>query len=42
MGMVIVSGSANRPLAEAVCGCLGIDLGRAVVSRFADGDLPLF
>ena len=41
MGMVIVSGSANRPLAEAVCGCLGIDLGRAVVGRFADGEVRI-
>jgi ribose-phosphate pyrophosphokinase len=32
----IVAGNSNRPLAEAVCGHLGIPLAKASVRRFAD------
>ena len=35
----IISGSASRELAESVCRHLGQPLGRAEVSRFADGEV---
>jgi ribose-phosphate pyrophosphokinase len=35
----IFSGSANRPLAEAICGYLGVRPGNAVLSRFSDGEI---
>lgn len=34
----LFTGNANRPLAEAICGHLGIDLGDATVDTFADGE----
>jgi len=34
----IFSGSSNRPLAEAICKYIGIELGRCVVSEFPDGE----
>ena len=34
----ILSGNANQPLAEGVCQNLGIDLGRARVQAFSDGE----
>src|SRR5438045_650796 len=34
----LFSGSANRPLAEAICEYLGTELGDATVSQFADGE----
>lgn len=36
---VILSGSANRPLAEKICEKLGKPLGRAEVRRFSDGEV---
>ncbi|HNQ91219.1 MAG TPA: ribose-phosphate pyrophosphokinase [Verrucomicrobiota bacterium] len=36
--MKIFSGSSNRPLAEAICKYIGIELGRCVVSEFPDGE----
>ncbi len=38
-GLKIFSGNANRPLAERICQHLGVDLGQAVVGKFADGEL---
>jgi ribose-phosphate pyrophosphokinase len=35
----IFTGNANRPLAEAICGHLGLPLGQAVVKRFSDGEI---
>jgi ribose-phosphate pyrophosphokinase len=35
----IFSGTANRPLAEAICSSLGIPLGVSSVSRFSDGEV---
>lgn len=35
----IFTGNANRPLAEAMCGHLGLPLGQAVVKRFSDGEI---
>ncbi len=34
----LFTGNANRPLAEAICHQLGIELGDATVSEFADGE----
>lgn len=35
----IFTGSANRPLAEAICNYLEMPLGRCKISRFSDGEL---
>jgi ribose-phosphate pyrophosphokinase len=35
----VFTGNANPSLARAICGNLGIDLGRADVSRFSDGEI---
>ena len=35
----IFTGSANPPLAEAICQYLGMDLGRAVHEKFSDGEI---
>jgi ribose-phosphate pyrophosphokinase len=37
-GLRLFTGNANRPLAEAICAHLGIDLGDATVDHFADGE----
>lgn len=37
----IFTGSANPALAEELCGCLGIPLGKASVRQFADGEIYL-
>jgi ribose-phosphate pyrophosphokinase len=34
----IFTGSANRPLAEGICTCLGVELGRALVGKFRNGE----
>ena len=39
--LLVFSGNANRPLAEAVCKELGIRLGKALVSRFSDGEVQV-
>ncbi len=39
--LLIFSGNANRPLAEAVCKELGIRLGKALVGRFSDGEVQV-
>src|SRR6478672_3009140 len=36
---VILSGNANRPLAQKICEKLGKPLGRAEVRRFSDGEV---
>ncbi|MEK6704312.1 MAG: ribose-phosphate pyrophosphokinase [Bdellovibrionota bacterium] len=36
---VILSGTANRPLAEKICNKLGKRLGRADIRRFSDGEV---
>ncbi|WP_442919889.1 ribose-phosphate pyrophosphokinase [Methylobacillus sp.] len=36
---MVFTGNANRALAEEVVGHLGIDLGRATVDRFSDGEV---
>ncbi|MGI8826379.1 MAG: ribose-phosphate diphosphokinase [Chloroflexota bacterium] len=37
-GLKIFSGNANRPLAEDVCRCIGVPLGKALVGRFKNGE----
>ena len=37
----VFSGNANRALAEEICHALNIDLGRAMVRHFADGEIYL-
>ncbi|MBP6748914.1 MAG: ribose-phosphate diphosphokinase [Xanthomonadaceae bacterium] len=39
--LLIFSGNANRPLADAVCRELGIRLGKALVSKFSDGEVQV-
>jgi ribose-phosphate pyrophosphokinase len=34
----VFSGNANRPLAEEICKTLGIEMGKANVTRFSDGE----
>ncbi|HEV8485798.1 MAG TPA: ribose-phosphate pyrophosphokinase [Blastocatellia bacterium] len=36
--MKVFSGNANRPLAEEICKTLGIEMGKANVTRFSDGE----
>jgi ribose-phosphate pyrophosphokinase len=40
-GIVIFTGNANRPLADAICQELGIPLGKALVGRFSDGEVQV-
>jgi len=35
----ILSGNANKPLAEEIAKSLGVDLGKCTVTRFADGEI---
>jgi ribose-phosphate pyrophosphokinase len=35
----VFTGNANRPLAESICGQLGVPLGQAVVKTFSDGEI---
>ncbi|MGK7312535.1 MAG: ribose-phosphate diphosphokinase [Candidatus Longimicrobiales bacterium M2_2A_002] len=37
--MMLLSGTANRPLAEEIASALGMSLSDATVSRFADGEI---
>ncbi|RMH89485.1 ribose-phosphate diphosphokinase [Lysobacter pythonis] len=39
--LLVFSGNANRPLAKAVCGELGIRMGKALVGRFSDGEVQV-
>lgn len=39
--LLVFSGNANRPLAEAVCRELGIRLGKALVGTFSDGEVQV-
>ncbi len=39
--LLIFSGNANRPLAEAVCEELGTRLGKALVGTFSDGEVQV-
>jgi ribose-phosphate pyrophosphokinase len=37
--MLIFSGNSNKPLAEEICGNLGIKLSGAIVDRFSEGEI---
>ncbi len=39
--LLIFSGNANRPLAQSICRELGVRLGKALVSRFSDGEVQI-
>ena len=39
--LLVFSGNANRPLAQAVCRELGTRMGKALVSRFSDGEVQV-
>ena len=39
--LLVFTGTANRPLADAVCKELGIRLGKALVGRFSDGEVQV-
>src|SRR5579862_1569255 len=38
-GFKLLAGTANRPLAEEIAGCLGVELCKLTTSRFADGEI---
>lgn len=38
-GFKLLAGTANRPLAEEIARCLGVDLCKLTASRFADGEI---
>ena len=40
-GILVFSGNANRPLAQAVCKQLGVPLGKALVGKFSDGEVQV-
>jgi hypothetical protein len=40
-GLLVFSGNANRPLAQAVCRELGVRPGKALVGRFSDGEVQV-
>lgn len=40
-GLLLFTGNANRPLAQAVCRELGTRLGKALVGRFSDGEVQV-
>jgi ribose-phosphate pyrophosphokinase len=39
--LLVFTGNANRPLAQAVCRQLGIPLGKALVGQFSDGEVQV-
>jgi ribose-phosphate pyrophosphokinase len=39
--LLVFSGNANRPLAQAVCKELGVPMGRALVGKFSDGEVQV-
>ena len=39
--MLVFSGNANRPLAQAVCRELGVPMGKALVGKFSDGEVQV-
>lgn len=39
--MLVFTGNANRPLAQAVCRQLGMPLGKALVGKFSDGEVQV-
>ncbi|MGH6644296.1 MAG: ribose-phosphate diphosphokinase, partial [Pseudoxanthomonas sp.] len=39
--LLVFSGNANKPLAASICRELGIRQGKAMVSRFSDGEVQV-
>jgi ribose-phosphate pyrophosphokinase len=39
--LLVFSGNANRPLAQAVCRTLGVPMGKALVGKFSDGEVQV-
>ena len=39
--LLVFSGNANRPLAQAVCAELGVPMGKALVGKFSDGEVQV-
>ena len=39
--LLVFSGNANQPLAREICRELGIRQGKAMVSRFSDGEVQV-
>ena len=39
--MLVFTGNANRPLAQAVCRQLGVPMGKALVGKFSDGEVQV-
>jgi ribose-phosphate pyrophosphokinase len=39
--LLVFSGNANRPLAQAVCAELGVRMGKALVGKFSDGEVQV-
>ena len=39
--LLVFSGNANRPLAQAVCTQLGVPMGKALVGKFSDGEVQV-
>ncbi len=39
--LLVFTGNANRPLAQAVCKELGVRMGKALVSKFSDGEVQV-
>ena len=37
----ILSGNANRELAERICSFVGVEIGKANVSNFSDGEIQV-
>src|SRR5690606_10788945 len=40
-GLLVFTGNANRPLAEAICDELNVPVGKALVGRFSDGEVQV-
>ena len=40
-GLLVFTGNANRPLAQAVCHELNVPLGKALCTRFSDGEVQV-
>ncbi|HJU66571.1 MAG TPA: ribose-phosphate pyrophosphokinase [Gemmatimonadaceae bacterium] len=38
-GFKLLAGTANRPLAEEISSCLGVELAKVTLNRFADGEI---
>jgi ribose-phosphate pyrophosphokinase len=39
--LAVFSGNSNRPLAEEICANLSIELGKATIKRFSDGEIAV-